>query len=82
MTAKRLFVVSLVLLMTACAGLFGSSKREGVSSSLVDYLYPDGEKPPEQAVNIRGFSALEQTAHLYDLEVTALVSVARKRRGA
>lgn len=133
MTAKRLFVVSAVLLMSACAGLFGSSKREGVSSSLVDYLYPDGEKPPGQAVNVpnlelplkvglafvpsqgrdgalteaeriqlldkvkatftgrdyieaievipeaylrtgRGFTALEQTARLYDLDVMALVS--------
>ena len=134
MAAKRLFVVSLVLLMTACASLLGSSKREGVSSSLVDYLYPDGEKPPTgQAVNVpnlelplkvglafvpshdrqhalaeaervqlldkvkaafagrdyieaievipeaylrtgRGFTALEQTARLYDLDVMALVS--------
>ena len=134
MTAKHLFVVSVVFLMSACAGLFGSSKREGVSSSLVDYLYPDGEKPPTgQAVNIpnlelplkvglafvpsqdrsnalseaervqlldkvkasfsgrdyiegievipeaylrtgRGFTALEQTARLYDLDVMALVS--------
>jgi len=134
MKAKRLFVVSVVLLMSACAGLFGSSKREGVSSSLVDYLYPDGEKPPTgQAVNVpnlelplkvglafvpsqdrsnalseaervqlldkvkaafsgrdyiegievipeaylrtgRGFTALEQTARLYDLDVMALVS--------
>jgi hypothetical protein len=38
--------------LTACAGLFGSSKREGVSSSLVDYLYPDGEEPPGRAVNV------------------------------
>jgi len=133
MTAKRLFVVCSMLLMSACAGLFGSSKREGVSSSLVDYLYPDGEKPPGQAVNVpnlelplkvglafvpsqgrdgalteaeriqlldkvkatftgrdyieaievipeaylrtgRGFTALEQTARLYDLDVMALVS--------
>jgi rhombotail lipoprotein len=133
MKAKRLFIVSVVFLMTACASLFGSSKREGVSSSLVDYLYPDGEKPPGQAVNVpnlelplkvglafvpaqgrdqalseaermqmldkvkaafsgrdyieeiavipeaylrtgRGFTALEQTARLYDLDVMALVS--------
>lgn len=133
MSAKRLFVLSVVLLMTACAGLFGSSRREGVSSSLVDFLYPDGEKPPTgQAVNIpnlelplrvglafvptrgggalgeaervqlldkvkaafsgrdyieaievipeaylrtgRGFTALEQTARLHDLDVMALVS--------
>ena len=134
MTAKRLFVVSVVFLMSACASWFGSAKREGVSSSLVDYLYPDGEKPPTgQAVNVpnlelplkvglafvpaqdrnlaiseseriqlldkvkaafsgrdyieaievipeaylrtgRGFTALEQTARLYDLDVMALVS--------
>ena len=134
MTAKRLFILSVAILMTACASLFGSSKREGVSSSLVDFLYPDGEKPPTgQAVNIpnlelplrvglafvpsqgrggalgeaervqlldkvkaafsgrdyieaievipeaylrtgRGFTALEQTARLHDLDVMALVS--------
>ena len=134
MKAKCLFVVSIALLMTACAAFFGSGKREGVSSSLVDYLYPDGEKPPTgQAVNVpnlelplkvglafvpsqdrnlalseaarvqlldkvkaafagrdyieaievipeaylrtgRGFTALQQTARLYDLDVMALVS--------
>ena len=134
MTAKHLFVVSVALLIAACAGLFGSSTREGVSSSLVDYLYPDGEKPPTgQAVNVpnlelplkvglafvpsqnrggalseagrvqlldkvkaafsgrdyieaievipeaylrtgQGFTALQQTARLYDLDVMALVS--------
>jgi rhombotail lipoprotein len=130
---KRLVLLFVAISLTACAGLFGSSKREGVSSSLVDYLYPDGEKPPEQAANIpnlelplkvglafvpahgrdqalseadrvqlldkvkaafsgrdyieeiavipeaylrtgRGFSALEQTARLYDLDIIALVS--------
>jgi len=41
-----------VLLLTACSGLWQSlgydSSRQGVSSSLVDFLYPQGEKPPEQ----------------------------------
>ena len=134
MKAKRLFVVSLLILIAGCAGLFGSSRREGVSSSLVDYLYPGGEEPPEQAAGIphlqlplkvglafvpsrspgeqalteaermkllndvkksfegrdfiaeiavipeaymrsgQGFTALEQTARLYDLDVMALVS--------
>jgi rhombotail lipoprotein len=47
--ATRLFLFSFVLLTTACAGLMGGSRREGVSSSLVDYLYPEGEKPPTQS---------------------------------
>ena len=46
---KATSVLFACLLLTGCAGLFGQGNREGVSSSLVDYLYPDGEKPPEQA---------------------------------
>lgn len=38
-------VVMICLLLTACAGYMGDHRR-GVSSSLVDYLYPDGEIPP------------------------------------
>jgi rhombotail lipoprotein len=45
---KRLAMLSFVLLLSACASLFGSSGRQGVSSSLVDYLYPQGEVPPPQ----------------------------------
>jgi rhombotail lipoprotein len=45
---KATSVLFACLLLTGCAGLFGQGNREGVSSSLVDYLYPDGEKPPEQ----------------------------------
>jgi len=130
---KRLVILLVALSLAACASLFGSGKREGVSSSLVDYLYPDGEKPPPQGTNVpnlelplkvglafvpaqgrdqalneaermqmldkvkaafsgreyieeiavipeaylrtgRGFTALEQTARLYDLDVMALVS--------
>ncbi|MEX1994450.1 MAG: rhombotarget lipoprotein [Steroidobacteraceae bacterium] len=43
---KRLVLFSLAILLTACAGLFGQGTRQGVSSSLVDYLYPKGEIPP------------------------------------
>lgn len=130
---KRLVILLVALSLAACAGLFGSAQREGVSSSLVDYLYPDGEKPPPQGSTVpnlelplkvglafvpaqgrdqalseaermamldkvktafsgreyiaeiavipeaylrtgRGFTALEQTARLYDLDVMALVS--------
>ena len=45
---KATSVLFACLLLTGCAGLFGQGNREGVSSSLVDYLYPEGEKPPEQ----------------------------------
>ena len=45
---KATSVLFACLILTGCAGLFGQGDREGVSSSLVDYLYPDGEKPPEQ----------------------------------
>ncbi|HEY8265873.1 MAG TPA: rhombotarget lipoprotein [Steroidobacteraceae bacterium] len=134
MKAPRLFLLPLVLLATACAGTHGGSRREGVSSSLVEYLYPAGEKPPSQSgrfpnmqlpLNVglafvpagsgqsqalsevermmllnevkgsftgrdfiaeiavipetfmrggRGFTALDQTAQLYGLDVMALVS--------
>ncbi|MGE0029903.1 MAG: rhombotarget lipoprotein [Steroidobacteraceae bacterium] len=46
---KRLAMLSITLLLTACASLFGSTGRQGVSSSLVDYLYPQGEVPPPQS---------------------------------
>ena len=134
MKATRLFLFLFIFMTTACAGLLGGSRREGISSSLVEYLYPEGEKPPppkgrfpqlqlplriglafvpagygnsqglseaermkilndvkttftgrdfiEEIAVIpeaymgtgRGFTALEQTARLYDLDVMALVS--------
>jgi rhombotail lipoprotein len=47
---KRAFLCALLFLALAgCAGLFGTPTRQGVSSSLVDYLYPKGEPPPAQA---------------------------------
>jgi hypothetical protein len=50
--ATRLFLLAFALMLVACTGLSGGSRREGVSSSLVDYLYPDGEKPPRQSRQI------------------------------
>jgi|SRR5688572_1475841 rhombotail lipoprotein len=44
---KATSVLFACLLFTGCAGLFGHDSRQGVSSSLVDYLYPDGEEPPK-----------------------------------
>ena len=44
---KATSVLCACFLLAGCAGLLGGETREGVSSSLVDYLYPDGEKPPE-----------------------------------
>lgn len=47
---------AVIPLLSACSGLWlmGSpeAQREGVSSSLVDYLYPRGEQPPEAATEI------------------------------
>lgn len=45
---KATSVFCACLLLVGCAGLFGHGSREGVSSSLVDYLYPDGDEPPKQ----------------------------------
>ncbi|MDH3747469.1 MAG: rhombotarget lipoprotein [Gammaproteobacteria bacterium] len=48
-------VMSMLLLLSACTALFQpgfTDARKGVSSSLVDYLYPDGETPPEQSDSI------------------------------
>lgn len=44
-TAALLIMV--VLQITACSTGFGSDGRRGVSSSLVDYLYPEGQVPPQ-----------------------------------
>lgn len=45
-------VVALSLILAACAGLYGGNTRQGVSSSLVDFLYPKGEPPPAQSAAI------------------------------
>jgi len=45
-------IVACLLALAGCAGLLGTSTRQGVSSSLVDYLYPKGEPPPAQTGGI------------------------------
>lgn len=45
---RAIAVVAVFLALAGCAGLWGASTRQGVSSSLVDYLYPKGEQPPPQ----------------------------------
>lgn len=49
---KALSLFCALALLAGCSGLFGSSTRQGVSSSLVDYLYPKGEEPPPPATAI------------------------------
>jgi rhombotail lipoprotein len=45
---KLISTIFIVLLLTGCSSLwnFSGETRSGVSSSLVDYLYPAGEVPP------------------------------------
>lgn len=49
---KTTFLIVLVLLVASCSQYFGPDGRRGVSSSLVDYLYPDGQVPPKHEENI------------------------------
>lgn len=42
---KALLISIVALLLASCANLFGPDGRRGVSSSLVDYLYPGGQIP-------------------------------------
>lgn len=45
-------LICVVVLLGGCTSIFqdlgGRKQRQGVSSSLVDYLYPNGEVPPDQ----------------------------------
>ncbi len=45
---KTACLICALMLMAGCADLWGGAGRQGVSSSLVDYLYPEGEVPPRQ----------------------------------
>jgi rhombotail lipoprotein len=46
---KGIVLLFIAILVTGCASLWhGGNVRQGVSSSLVDYLYPAGEEPPPQ----------------------------------
>jgi rhombotail lipoprotein len=44
--SKTCVMAIAAFLLTSCASYFGQDGRRGVSSSLVDYLYPDGQVPP------------------------------------
>lgn len=48
-TRMLLIVIVLLPMLSGCSSFFGygSQGRSGTSSSLVDYLYPEGEIPPE-----------------------------------
>ena len=49
---KILTALLLVVFLSGCTTLFGpygTGTRVGASSSLVDYLYPDGQQPPAQS---------------------------------
>ena len=58
MTSKNgilICLIALSLILQGCSsfwGLYSGQSRRGVSSSLVDYLYPDGETPPPQTDTI------------------------------
>lgn len=45
--SKLTLILATALYLTACTTGFGGDGRRGVSSSLVDYLYPEGEVPPK-----------------------------------
>ena len=46
---KWVLAIAIVVAIAGCSSLwnFGGGTRSGVSSSLVDYLYPAGEVPPD-----------------------------------
>ena len=52
MKAMRLAVLTLAFLATACTGTLAEGRGDSVSSSLVEYLYPAGEKPPSPSRKI------------------------------
>lgn len=43
---KSSLLVGLMICLSGCSWMFGGETRTGESSSLVDYLYPNGEIPP------------------------------------
>lgn len=44
---KILLLTIVTTLLSSCAFFYGDNQRKGTSSSLVDYLYPDGQVPPK-----------------------------------
>ena len=51
-----ILMTTIPLLLTGCSSLWNWSggERSGSSSSLVDYLYPDGEVPPDNGTFTNG----------------------------
>ena len=47
--AKSSLIFGILICLSGCSALFGmgGETRTGASSSLVDYLYPEGEIPPQ-----------------------------------
>lgn len=52
MKATSFAVLTLAFLATACTGTLADGRGASVSSSLVEYLYPAGEKPPSPSRRI------------------------------
>jgi rhombotail lipoprotein len=52
MKSTRIAVLTLAFLTTACTGTLAEGRGDSVSSSLVEYLYPAGEKPPSPSRKI------------------------------
>lgn len=49
---KVCFFVVVSFFLASCSSYLGQDGRRGVSSSLVDYLYPDGQVPPKHEETI------------------------------
>ena len=69
---KAFVIVTGILLLSSCANYFGGDGRRGVSSSLVDYLYPDGEVPPNH----------EQTTPVLNLPLTVGLAFVPSQEGS
>lgn len=69
---RKIFVIAVAaLLVSSCANYFGGDGRRGVSSSLVDYLYPDGQVPPDH----------EETTPLLNLPLTVGLAFVPSQQG-
>lgn len=51
-TFHALFITAFAFALSSCSILDNHETRKGVSSSLVDYLYPEGQVPPEHEGSI------------------------------
>jgi hypothetical protein len=73
-------VASIALLLTGCSSLWDWSggTRNGTSSSLVDYLYPDGQVPvlsnAHTRADVTGYALLESTPYQHTLVYVGLAA--------